>query len=154
MTTSDKSGLANGLAKLLADTYTLYLKTQNFHWHVTGPHFHSLHTMFEEEYVELADAVDEIAERIRSIGHNAPASFAEFLQLTDIKESNVKPVANNMVKELLQDHGIIIKHIAKILPLAQDEKDEATTDLLIRRTETHEKTAWMLRSSAVTDGQA
>jgi len=139
--------VTKGLAKLLADTYTLYLKTQNFHWHVTGPHFHSLHKMFEEEYVQLAAAVDEIAERIRALNHPAPASFTEFLKLTSIKENVTTPSANDMVKQLLNDHEIIIKHIAEILPVAQQVKDEATFDLLINRTEEHEKTAWMLRSS-------
>lgn len=139
--------VTEGLAKLLADTYTLYLKTQNFHWHVTGPHFHSLHKMFEEEYVQLAAAVDEIAERIRSLNHPAPASFAEFLKLTSIKENVKTPSANDMVKQLLNDHETIVKHIADMLPIAQHMKDEATLDLLINRTEEHEKTAWMLRSS-------
>ena len=140
--------IADGLAKLLADTYTLYLKTQNFHWNVTGPHFHSLHKMFEEEYVELAAAVDEIAERIRALGVRAPASFAEFLQLTSVTEETATPSANDMVKKLLNDHEIVIKHIEKLMPEAQKAGDEATLDLLITRTEIHQKTAWMLRSSS------
>ncbi len=140
------SQIVDGLAKLLADTYTLYLKTQNFHWHVTGPHFHSLHGMFEEEYTELAAAIDEIAERIRALGANAPASFAEFLKLTSIKEETTKPSANDMVKKLLQDHETIIQHLEALMPL-MEETDEATLDLLIKRTEVHQKTAWMLRSS-------
>ena len=142
-----KKKIAEGLGTLLADTYTLYLKTQNFHWHVTGPHFHSLHRMFEEEYIELATAVDDIAERIRALEHNAPATFTEFLKLTKIKEEVKTLSANEMVKKLLQDHEIIINHIAELLPITQESKDEATFDLLINRTEVHEKTAWMLRSS-------
>ena len=147
MNNSITKKMVNGLAALLADTYTLYLKTQNFHWHVTGPHFHSLHSMFEEEYTALASAVDEIAERIRSLGHPAPATFQEFLKLTSLKEEMRTPAAGDMVKKLLHDHELIVQHISKILPAAQDAKDEATVDLLIKRTEFHEKTAWMLRSS-------
>ncbi|EKD54951.1 MAG: hypothetical protein ACD_60C00030G0001 [uncultured bacterium] len=142
-----KTQMSEGLAKLLADTYTLYLKTQNFHWHVTGPHFHSLHKMFEEEYIELANAVDEIAERIRALGAPAPASFGEFLKLTSIKEETAKPSAIEMVKKLLHDHETVIKHIESLMPLAQKVEDEATLDLLITRSEIHQKTAWMLRSS-------
>ncbi len=140
--------MTEGLAKLLADTYTLYLKTQNFHWNVTGPLFHSLHKMFEEEYIELAAAVDEIAERIRSLGAIAPASFAEFLKLTSIKEETATPTAADMVKKLLSDHETIVKHLHSLMPVAQKLSDEATLDLLINRTEIHQKTAWMLRSSS------
>ena len=139
--------MTEGLAKLLADTYTLYLKTQNFHWNVTGPHFHSLHGMFEEEYTELANAVDEIAERIRALGAVAPASFVEFLKLTSIKEETGTPAAIDMVKKLLADHETIIAHLQSLMPVAQSLNDEATLDLLITRTEVHQKTAWMLRSS-------
>ena len=140
--------MTEGLAKLLADTYTLYLKTQNFHWNVTGPLFHSLHKMFEEEYVELAAAVDEIAERIRALGAITPGSFAEFLKLTSIKEETTTPNAADMVKKLLADHEIVIAHLQSLMPVAQNLGDEATLDLLITRTETHQKTAWMLRSSS------
>ncbi len=140
--------MTEGLTKLLADTYTLYLKTQNFHWNVTGPLFHSLHKMFEEEYIELAAAIDQIAERIRALGSIAPGSFAEFLRLTSIKEETVTPSASDMVEKLLADHEIIIDHLQSLMPVAQDLKDEATLDLLITRTETHQKTAWMLRSSS------
>lgn len=139
--------MTEGMAKLLADTYTLYLKTQNFHWNVTGPHFHSLHSMFEEEYIELAAAVDEIAERIRALGATAPGSFAEFLKLTSIKEESGTPSASEMVKKLLHDHEAVIQHIASLMPIASELKDEGTLDLLITRTEIHQKTAWMLRSS-------
>lgn len=139
--------MTEGMAKLLADTYTLYLKTQNFHWNVTGPHFHSLHRMFEEEYIELAAAVDEIAERIRALGATTPGSFAEFLRLTSIKEESGTPSASEMVKKLLHDHETIIQHITSLMPVASELKDEGTLDLLINRTEVHQKTAWMLRSS-------
>jgi starvation-inducible DNA-binding protein len=139
--------MTEGLAKLLADTYTLYLKTQYFHWNVTGPHFHSLHSMFEEEYIELAAAVDQIAERIRALGATAPGSFKEFLQLTSIQEETTPPAALDMVKKLLHDHESVIKHLETLMPIAQDAKDEGTLDMLITRTETHQKTAWMLRSS-------
>lgn len=142
-----KSKIADGLAKLLADTYTLYLKTQNFHWNVTGPHFHSLHRMFEEEYTELAGAVDEIAERIRALGVRAPASFTEFSKLTSISEETSTPNATDMVKKLLKDHESVIDHLQQLMPVAQEAGDEATLDLLITRTEIHQKTAWMLRSS-------
>ncbi len=142
------SQMTEGLAKLLADTYTLYLKTQNFHWNVTGPFFHSLHGMFEEEYTELAGAVDEIAERIRALGANAPASFADFLKLTSINEETGTPAAADMVKKLLADHETVIEHLQSLMPVAQELKDEATLDLLITRTEIHQKTAWMLRSSS------
>ncbi|HSW93631.1 MAG TPA: DNA starvation/stationary phase protection protein [Gammaproteobacteria bacterium] len=140
--------MTEGLAKLLADTYTLYLKTQNFHWNVTGPLFHSLHKMFEEEYIELAAAVDEIAERIRALGANAPGSFADFLKLTSIKEETGTPIASDMVVKLLADHESIITHLQSLMPVAQHLNDEATLDLLITRTEIHQKTAWMLRSSS------
>lgn len=140
--------MTEGLAKLLADTYTLYLKTQNFHWNVTGPHFHSLHKMFEEEYIELAAAVDEIAERIRALGAIAPASFSDFLKLTSIKEETSTPEAAQMVKKLLSDHETVIDHLQSLMPVAENLNDEATLDLLITRTEIHQKTAWMLRSSS------
>ncbi|MEO8402881.1 MAG: DNA starvation/stationary phase protection protein [Gammaproteobacteria bacterium] len=139
--------ITEDLAKLLADTYSLYLKTQNFHWNVTGLNFHSLHSMFEEEYIELATAVDEIAERIRALGAIAPASFSEFLKLTSLKEETSTPNAIEMVKKLLNDHETVIKHLQSMMPIAQEAKDEATLDLLINRTEVHQKTAWMLRSS-------
>lgn len=140
--------MTEGLAKLLADTYTLYLKTQYFHWNVTGPHFHSLHKMFEEEYIELAAAVDEIAERIRALGATAPGSFSEFLRLSSIKEETKTPSASEMVEKLLTDHETVIQHLQSLMPVAQKLNDEATLDLLITRTETHQKTAWMLRSSS------
>lgn len=139
--------ITDGLAKLLADTYTLYVKTQNFHWHVTGPNFYSLHKMFEEQYTELATATDTIAERIRALGQHAPASFEQFLKLTSIKEETLSIPANDMVKQLAKDHETLCKTALAIVPAAQAQKDEATLTLLIDRVESHEKTGWMLRSS-------
>jgi starvation-inducible DNA-binding protein len=139
--------ITTGLAKLLANTYTLYLESQNFHWHVTGPRFHSLHTMFEEEYKELALAVDEIAERIRALGAEAPATLTRFLNLTDLEEVSQTPSSEAMVKKLLTDHEIVITQLQKFMPVAQQANDEGTLDLLIKRMEIHQKVAWMLRSS-------
>jgi starvation-inducible DNA-binding protein len=146
MHTANKK-VTDSLSHLLADTYTLYLKTQNFHWHVTGPNFHSFHLMFEEQYNKLALANDEIAERIRTLGAAAPATFKEFLQLTAIKEEVGKFSANDMVKKLLHDHEIVIKNAKELVTISQEMKDEETADLGIKRVEEHEKTAWMLRSS-------
>lgn len=145
MKNADK--IAEQLGHFLADTYLLYLKTQNFHWNVTGPHFHSLHKMFEEEYIDLAAASDEIAERIRALGVHAPASFTQFLKLTMLKEETGKPNAEQMLQQLLNDHLQLKEHASKIFTLAQESDDEVTMDLLIERMDVHEKTAWMLRSS-------
>lgn len=143
----NSSQVAEDLSHLLANTYTLALKTQNFHWNVTGPQFHSLHKMFEEQYDELNEAIDEIAERIRALGKYAPASFAAFTKLSTIKDETSVPSANEMVKALLKDHETIIDTIRKAFPHVEEAADEATTDLLVTRMEVHEKTAWMLRSS-------
>ena len=138
--------IAEGLAEILADTYTLYLKTQKFHWNVTGPHFRSLHLMFEEQYTELALACDEMAERIRALGMLAPGSYSEFSKLAAVKES-VEPLkADAMVKELTKDHETIVARIQKIFPVVTADDDQATLDLFIQRLRSHEKTAWMLRS--------
>ncbi len=139
--------VVTGLSQLLADTYTLYLKTQNFHWHVTGPYFHSFHAMFEEQYTQLAAATDLIAERIRALNSLAPATFAEFLKLATIKEDMAPLAANDMIKKLLSDHETIIKNAKKLIALALENKDDESADLMIGRVEEHEKTAWMLRSS-------
>lgn len=139
--------VADELAHLLSDTYTLYLKTQNFHWNVTGPLFHSLHIMFEGQYQELADAVDEIAERIRALGAFAPASYTEFSKLSSIKEAKGQYSSEEMIKTLLQDHETLAHLITSIVTKAQQAEDEGTIDLLIGRAKSHEKTAWMLRSS-------
>jgi starvation-inducible DNA-binding protein len=144
--THDFQKVADELTHFLADTYVLYLKTQNFHWNVTGMEFHSLHLMFEEQYKDLADAVDLIAERIRALNSPAPASFSQFLKLTSLKEENSVPTAKEMVKILLKDHETVIHHANTMLAKSQKAHDEGTTDLLIERIRVHEKTAWMLRS--------
>lgn len=138
--------IAKGLSTLLADTYTLYLKTHNFHWNVTGPMFRTLHLMFEEQYNELALAVDVIAERIRSLGVKAPGSYQEFSKLTTIKESVGDISANQMIAELVQGQEAVIKTARSIFPMVDECHDEPTADLLTQRMQTHEKTAWMLRS--------
>jgi starvation-inducible DNA-binding protein len=142
---SGLKSIADELSKILADTYTLYLKTQNFHWNVSGPLFYSLHLMFEKQYEELADAVDTIAERIRALGFHTPASFSEFSKLKRIKEANGSLDTDGMIKELLQDHESITRACHDMLKVAQDSGDEGTADLLIERIREHDKTAWMLR---------
>ena len=139
--------IADELAHLLADTYTLYLKTQNYHWNVTGPNFHSLHLMFETQYTELAAAVDVLAERIRSLKCKTPASFAQFLKLTSLKEESGVSTSKDMLKQLLRDHQAVINHAYAILAKASKFQDEATADLLVERIREHETTTWMLRSS-------
>lgn len=141
--------IAQGLSRLLADTYTLYLKTHNFHWNVTGPMFNTLHLMFETHYTELALAVDLVAERIRSLGEFAPGSYAAFAELTVIKEAQGQVSANDMLKSLLHDHEAVAKTARKVFPAAENGNDEASLDLLTQRIQFHEKTAWMLRSMAM-----
>lgn len=141
-----RSEIAHELSKLLASNYTLYLKTQNFHWNVKGPFFQSLHTMFEEQYNELAIANDDIAERILALGFPAPATYAEFAKLSFIKEPEANLKAVNMVAELIEGHQIMIKSIRAIIGKAGDQNDEATNDLLSPRLNAHEKTLWMLRT--------
>ncbi len=142
----DRKAIAEGLSHLLADTYTLYLKTHNFHWNVTGPMFQPLHQMFEQEYQELAEAVDEIAERIRALGFVAPASYAEFGKLTEIKETIGVPAATDMIQLLIVGHETVVRTARKMLPVVEKASDEATIDLLTERMHIHEKNAWMLRS--------
>ncbi|MCP5382103.1 MAG: DNA starvation/stationary phase protection protein [Kordiimonadaceae bacterium] len=142
----DRQDIANGLSRLLADTYTLYLKTHNFHWNVTGPMFNTLHTMFETQYTELAIAVDEIAERIRALGFAAPGSYAQFAELTSITEETSTPAAEEMIKQLVKDQEAVVRTARSIFPAADKASDEPTADLLTQRMQTHEKTAWMLRS--------
>lgn len=137
--------IAAGLAKLLADTYTLYLKTHNYHWNVTGNMFRTLHLMFEEQYNELALAVDSIAERIRALGERAPGSYSEFAKLTSIKEENHSPNAEDMIANLVTAHEAVIRTARSIFPSADETNDEVTADLLTQRMQVHEKTAWMLR---------
>lgn len=139
--------VAQKLKVLLADTYLLYVKTQNFHWNVTGPNFHSLHEMFEDQYRELADAVDEIAERVRALGQNAPGSFKEFGELTTLNEAGLVSDGSAMLKELSSDHESIIRNLREMLPAVTKVDDEVTLSLLTDRMSAHEKMAWMLRSS-------
>lgn len=143
---ANRKKIAEELSKLLADTYTLYLKTQNFHWNVTGPMFHSHHVLFEKLYTELAEAVDVIAERIRALGFPAPASFAQFAKLTSIKESINPPSAEEMIKQLVTDQETLVRTARAIFPHADEVNDEVTADLLTERLAAHEKNAWMLRS--------
>ena len=143
---SSRSSIADGLSRVLADTYSVYLKTQNFHWNVKGPMFHTLHAMFEEQYTELALAIDEIAERIRAIGYPAPGSFTEFARLSKVCEPQGIPSADGMITTLIKDQAIIVQTAKDVFPLAQGANDEPTTDLFIRRIQIHEKTAWMLKS--------
>ena len=142
----DRTVIVSGLSRLLADTYTLYLKTHNYHWNGTGPMFTSLHTLFEEHYTELAGAVDVIAERIRALGEFAPGSYQAFAKLTEIKEETEVPKAEVMVSNLLESHEIISRHARELLQSDAIETDEVSADLLTQRMEFHEKTAWMLRS--------
>jgi starvation-inducible DNA-binding protein len=138
--------IADVLTHLLANTYTLYLKTQNYHWNVTGMNFQSLHLMFETQYEELAAAVDLIAERIRALRCKVPASFSAFMKLTSLKEENDTPAAKEMVKQLMKDHETVVMQAYGMLTKASKAQDEATMDLIIERIREHEKTAWMLRS--------
>lgn len=138
--------IANGLAGMLADSYSLYLKTHNFHWNVTGPMFNTLHLMFETHYTELALAVDLIAERIRALGFIAPGSYGEFAKLTKIKEHSGDTEATNMIKYLIEAHEMVIKTARGIFPDAEGANDQVTLDLLTQRLQVHEKTVWMLRS--------
>lgn len=139
--------IANGLSKLLAETYTLYLKTHKYHWNVTGPMFQGLHVMFEGHYNDLSLAVDSIAERIRVLGEMAPGSYKEFSELSSVKEDSSKTVtANQMIENLLKDHELISRSAKEILPILENANDEGTNSLLGSRIEYHEKTAWMLKS--------
>jgi starvation-inducible DNA-binding protein len=138
--------IAAGLSRLLADSYTLYLKTHNYHWNVTGPLFNTLHTMFEQQYTELATAVDEIAERIRALGHPAPGSYRAFAALTSIEEEAAQPTAEEMIRQLVIGQETVVRTAREIFPLADEARDEPTADLLTQRMQLHEKNAWMLRS--------
>jgi starvation-inducible DNA-binding protein len=138
--------IGTGLSRLLADTYTLYLKTHNFHWNVTGPMFNTLHLMFETQYNELALAVDLIAERIRALGLPAPGSYAQFAKLTCIQEETGVPAAEEMIRQLVKDQETVVRTARSIFPSVEKAGDEPTADLLTQRMQIHEKTAWMLRS--------
>lgn len=142
----DRTDIAEGLKSVLADTYTLYLKTHHFHWNVTGPMFTTLHLMFETQYNELWLATDMIAERIRALGVFAPGSYAEFSKLTSIKESDQIPTATEMIAELVEGHEAVARTLRSVFPTAEKGSDEVTADLLTQRLQVHETTAWMLRS--------
>lgn len=141
--------IADGLKRLLADSYTLYLQTHNFHWNVTGPQFRELHVMFEEHYTELAVAVDDIAERIRALNVFAPGTYREFAELSSIKPVDNIPAAEEMVDILMRNHEQVVKTARDVLELAQDGNDESSASLVSDRMRIHEKTAWMLRAMLV-----
>ena len=143
---AERAKIAEGLTHVLADTYTLYLKTHNYHWNVTGPMFNTLHTMFEVQYNELWMAVDEIAERIRSLGEYAPGSYAAYADLTSIEEDTGVPKAEVMLANLVKGHEAVARTARAVFPLAEEASDEPTADLLTQRMQASEKTAWMLRS--------
>ena len=147
LSAADRGKVATGLGRLLADSYTLYLMTHNFHWNVKGPRFRELHLMFEEQYTELATAVDDIAERIRSVGGVAPGTYAQFGELSSIKEVHDIPEAESMVSLLGRAHEQVVKTCRQVLSLAQDACDESSAALISDRMRLHEKTAWMLRSA-------
>jgi starvation-inducible DNA-binding protein len=146
LTTDARAKVAATLDHLLADSYSLYLKTHNFHWNVTGPHFGSLHTLFETQYTELALAVDEIAERIRALGHPAPGSYSEFAKLTGVPEADGRPTAMEMVDQLAADNETCARTAAAAFAVADEVGDQPTADLAVTRQQLHEKSAWMLRS--------
>ncbi len=143
---SDREKIAAGLSALLADSYTLYLMTHNFHWNVKGPQFNSLHNMFMTQYSEQWTALDEIAERIRALGHPAPGTYKQFVKLASIKEVEGVPTANEMIRHLVAAQEATARTARDLFPVVEDAKDQPTADLLTRRLEVHEKTAWMLRS--------
>lgn len=138
--------IAEGLSRVLADTYTLYLKTHNYHWNVTGPMFNTLHLMFETQYNELWIAIDLLAERIRSLGEYSPGTYREFAALTSIEEASGVPTAEEMLADLVAGHEACARTARTVFPIAEAGKDESTADLLTQRLQVHEKTAWMLRS--------
>jgi starvation-inducible DNA-binding protein len=142
----DRGAIADGLSRMLADTYTLYLKTHNFHWNVTGPMFQTLHLMFMTQYNEAWMAVDLVAERIRALGYPAPGSYKEFAALTSIKDSSGVPNAKEMIKQLVDGQEAVVRTAREVLPIAEKAGDQPTVDLLSARMEVHEKNAWMLRS--------
>lgn len=141
-----RQAIADGLSRLLADTYTLYLKTHNYHWNVTGPMFNTLHLMFETQYTELALAVDLVAERIRALGYPAPGTYAAYRKLSSIKEEEGVPKAHDMIRNLVEGQEAVVRTARSIFPLVDAASDEPTADLLTQRMQIHEKNAWMLRS--------
>ncbi len=145
---ADRAKSADALTGLLADTYTLYLKTHGYHWNVEGPHFQQLHALFMEQYTEMWTAVDEIAERIRALGHYAPSSYAEMAARSSIKEEAGRPDWRDMVTTLARGHENVAKTAREVLRIAEDANDDATADVVTPRITLHEKTAWMLRATA------
>jgi starvation-inducible DNA-binding protein len=143
---NSRARIADGLSRLLAETYTLYLKTHNYHWNVKGPMFQPLHVLFEQQYEEMASAVDDIAERIRALGFAAPGTYRQFLQLSSIKESDGVPSASDMIRDLVAGQETVVRTARSVLPTVEEASDEATGDLLAQRMRAHEKNAWMLRS--------
>jgi starvation-inducible DNA-binding protein len=144
--TEQRQAIADGLSRLLADTYTLYLKTHNYHWNVTGPMFNTLHLMFETQYNELALAVDLIAERIRALGYPAPGTYAAYSRLSSIQEEEGVPKAQDMIRKLVEGQEAVVRTARSIFPVVDEASDEPTADLLTQRMQIHEKNAWMLRS--------
>ena len=142
----DRKAIAQGLSRLLADTYVLYLKTHGFHWNVEGPMFQTLHLMFMDQYTEAWNAIDPIAERIRALGHYAPGSYQQYVKLASVKESAGVPKAEKMVRELIEGQEAVARTARSVLPLADKANDQPTLDLLTQRLNIHEKNAWMLRS--------
>jgi len=143
---ADRKAIAEGLSRVLADTFALYLKTHSFHWNVTGPMFNTLHVMFMEQYTELWTALDEIAERVRALGYPAPGSFTQFAKLASIAEETTVPRANDMIRQLVAGHEAVARTARAVFPTAEQANDQPTADLLTQRLQIHEKTAWMLRS--------
>lgn len=146
ISSQDRAAIAQGLSKLLADSYSLYLKTHNFHWNVTGPMFNTLHLMFETQYTEMALAVDLIAERIRALGYPAPGTYAEFARLGTIKDAQGVPKAEDMIRELVAGQEAVVRTARAVFPAVENASDEPSADLLTQRMQVHEKNAWMLRS--------
>ena len=146
ISTKDRAAIANGLSRLLADTYVLYLKTHSFHWNVEGPMFQTLHLMFMGQYTEAWNAIDPIAERIRSLGHYAPGSYKQYVKLATVKETEGVPKAEKMIAELIAGQEAVARTARSVLPLADAANDQPTLDLLTQRLDIHEKNAWMLRS--------
>ena len=146
LSSEQREAVVSGLSRLLADSYALYVKSHNFHWNVTGPMFPQLHALFEEHYTELAQAVDEVAERIRQLGARAPGSFAEFQRLTRVRDAEGAPSAKEMVRVAQGDHEAVAQSARAVLAAAQAASDDASVDLATERLRVHEKSAWMLRS--------
>jgi len=142
----DRKAIADGLSRLLADSYALYLKTHNFHWNVTGPMFQTLHTLFMEEYTEQWNALDLIAERVRALGHPAPGSYKQFAKLSSIPDEEGVPAAKDMIRQLVEAQEAVARTARSVFPTVEKAGDQPTADLLTQRLQVHEKNAWMLRS--------